>query len=426
MLFRTRGLAVTGVLLAPGLAVAGPPTMAQTRGPTVVVVQPDSVRPVRITPAEREDLTRVAKENGINLNEAIQRWGWQTSFAEIVTKLEVTHSSAYSGSAITGRGKGAQIAFKGAIPPEAFQLARTMPVPVTLVGGKGFSEKELNDATVKHFYRVTDDAEVDTAEGGYDIDTGRIDISAVPRRRLNPGQRAALLRRLRPLRSSAGSPIRLHVKLVDTIDADPKVLATRPRPKMYGGGFLNGNGICTAGFTVTRSRTTKGIATAHHCAWGNHTFRYYPHNHGGRNTTIHRRNSHGGRLGDFSWYTTGSYQAVPYFYATPNRARDVRRYLSPTRNQRLCNYGRMTQAKCYAVLAPRGQCVRYRGLPRYCNLAAMVTVRTKDGDSGGPFYWGNNAYGILSGEKRIGRGLRDLFSRASDMYEALGVSVWLR
>lgn len=101
------------------------------------------------------------------------------------------------------------------------------------------------------------------------------------------------------------------------------------------------------------------------------------------------------------------------------------RALSPLRGQRICNYGRTTQAKCDVVLKPRGRCVKYRGLPRYCNLAATARAKTKAGDSGGPWYWGNDAYGILSGETRIGGRKRDVFSRVSEMYEALGFSVWI-
>ncbi|MFC9971487.1 S1 family peptidase [Spirillospora sp. NPDC127200] len=382
----------------------------------VVMVQPAKTRPAKPSSAELEDLKLVAQSDGISFKEAVRRWGWQNSFLKVADKLQAKHPGSYSGSEITGEGSGAWIGFKGAIPPEAITLARTLPVPVKLIGNKGFSEKELNDATVDSFSRVADHADVGTAEGGYEITSGAINISAVPRTRLDKAGQQRLLSRLRPVRSRSGSPIAVNVTLAGKPEGGPKV-------NMHGGGFLNGNGNCTAGFTVRKGRT-RGVATAHHCATKNSQFRFYNHDHRGRFTTISRRGSHGGRYGDMAWYSVGGYKAVPWFYYAPSKTRKVNLYKWPKAGQKICNYGRVTNAKCTKVYK-NGQCVKWSGLPKYCGLTAVTNEPTKPGDSGGPWYWGNDAYGLLSGAKRIRLKMRDLFTPVAGMYEAMGVSVYL-
>ncbi|MGK5552504.1 S1 family peptidase [Actinomadura kijaniata] len=398
--------AATGA--ATGSALPAPETAGAA--PAVVMVQPARGRTARISPAELADLRLVARSDGIGVREAVRRWGWQGSFLEVTGRLQERYPGEYSGAGITGEGSGAWIGFKGAIPPEAVTLARTLPVPVRIIGNKGFSEKELNDATVDNFFRIAGHPGVETAEGGYEITSGVIDISVAARTPLSADERRRLLG------GRAEAPITVNVTIVDRVDAFPKT-------RMRGGGFLNGDGICTAAFTVRKGRA-RGVATAHHCSRGNSRFRYYNHNHRGRFTTIKRRGSHGGRYGDMAWYSSGAYKAVPWFYYAPNRKRRVKLYGWPRVGQKICNYGRFTGAKCTKV-HKNGQCVKYSGLPRYCGLTAVRGEVTKRGDSGGPWYWGNVAYGILSGAKRIDHRTRDLFTPVAGMREAMGVSVYL-
>ncbi|GAA1531788.1 hypothetical protein GCM10009678_12560 [Actinomadura kijaniata] len=398
------------VSLVAGAALASGTGSVAVASPVVVVVTPARETPVEISAAELEDLRVVARSDGIGVGEAVRRWGWQNSFLEVTGRLQGRYPGEYSGAEITGEGSGAWIGFKGTVPPEAVVLARTLPVPVRLIGNKGFSEKELNDATVDNFFRIAGHPGVETAEGGYEIASGAIDISVAARAPLSADERRRLLR------GRAKAPITVNVTFVDRVDASPKT-------HMRGGGFLNGDGICTAAFTVRKGRA-RGVATAHHCSRGNSRFRFYNHHHRGRFTTIKRRGSHGGRYGDMAWYSSGRYKAVPWFYYAPNKKRGVKLYRRPRVGQKICNYGRFTHAKCTKVYK-NGQCVKYAGLPRYCGLTAVRGEVTRRGDSGGPWYWGNGAYGILSGAKRIDRRTRDLFTPVAGMYEAMGVSVYL-
>ncbi|MBW8485544.1 S1 family peptidase [Actinomadura parmotrematis] len=334
----------------------------------------------------------------------------------MTAELQNAYPQEYSGAAIVGEGARAWIGFKGPIRARAVELARTLPVPVELIGGKGFSEKELNDAAIDTFDRVADRPDVATAESGYDITSGTVEVSAVPRDRLSSAGKRRLPASLRPARTLAAGAVGVRVELVDEIGATPET-------SMNGGGFLNGTILCTAGFTVRKGKV-RGIATAHHCSVKNSSFDFFNHNHKGHFTTVWLRGRHGGRYGDMSWYTSGSYKAVPYFYYAPNKRRQVKRYLFPSVGQKICNYGRTTSAKCDTVYK-NGRCVKYAGLPKYCNLTATTHDRTRPGDSGGPWYWGNDAYGLHSGSMTISKHNRSLFTPVGEMYSAMGVSVYL-
>lgn len=60
-----------------------------------------------------------------------------------------------------------------------------------------------------------------------------------------------------------------------------------------------------------------------------------------------------------------------------------------------------------------------------CNLVQMDARRATGGDSGGPVFWGNTAYGFHQGWRYdpFWPFDRDLFSRADRIDNALGVNV---
>lgn len=151
------------------------------------------------SPAELEDIAFIAEQDGIPLNEAISRYGWQTCFVEVTSYLSETYSDQYAGAAIVEDGRRAWIAFKGDVPNEASDLIEAIPVPVDLVGGRGFSEVELNETLQSLYADISSDEEVAASNGGYDIETGVITIQVQPLQTLTePDQREQLRERLLP------------------------------------------------------------------------------------------------------------------------------------------------------------------------------------------------------------------------------------
>lgn len=169
------------------------------------------------SPAELEDIEFIAEQDGIPLDEAIARYGWQGCFVEVTSYLEDAYSDQYAGAAITTGGRGAWIAFKGDVPDEAAELAEAIPVTVQLVGGKGFSDTELNEALQAVYFDISSHEDVVAASGGSDIESGVITINAQPREGLtDPAQRERLREALQPERP-ASTAITVEVIIVDEL-----------------------------------------------------------------------------------------------------------------------------------------------------------------------------------------------------------------
>lgn len=149
--------------------------------------------------AELEDIAFIAEQDGTPLDEAIARHGWQGCFGEVTGHLRETYSDQYAGAAIIPDGRRAWIAFKGEVPEEVPDLVEAIPVPVELLGGRGFSEAELNEALQSVYSDISSHEEVAAASGSYDIETGVITIQAQPLRTLtDPDQRNRLRETLLP------------------------------------------------------------------------------------------------------------------------------------------------------------------------------------------------------------------------------------
>jgi hypothetical protein len=169
------------------------------------------------SPAELEDIAFIAEQDGIPLDEAIARYGWQTCFGEVTNYLSETYPDQYAGAAIVQDGRRAWIAFKAEVPDEVSGLIEAIPVPVDLVGSRGFSEVELNETLQSVYADISTDGEVAASNGSYDIETGVITIHAQPVQTLTePDQREQLRERLLP-EQPANTAITLDVIVVDKL-----------------------------------------------------------------------------------------------------------------------------------------------------------------------------------------------------------------
>lgn len=359
------------------------------------------------------DIQQVAKQKGITVEEAIARYGWQESFAKAVNLLRESFPDQYAGSAITNGGRGAWIAFKGEVPQKAVDLVATLPVTVRLIGSKGFSEAELKQTLDQAYYAIYEDGDIADAAGWYDVETGVITIEALPRQ--IPGDavmRERLRVRLQPAQP-ANTAVTIKVSIVDELVGGVSADTT-----MRGGGrleFIN----CTAGFTVFWTGDMyRGITTAHHCAKDYSSLRYYNWDDTGDYTNISRLGLGAPTYGDLAYYSRGTYSPTNRFYYDYGVTRSVLYAgLLPTVGQQLCKFGRTTGYSCdqvYKLNVCSGE---------YCGLTAMKSWKVSAGDSGGPWFWGNTAYGITQGSKYISFGYRDLFSPTYYLPDALGVDV---
>lgn len=366
-----------------------------------------------LNPAEREDVMEMAKQEGWSEQEAVNRIGWQQSFSKIAEKLETTYPDAFAGAEVTGNGTGAKIAFAGAVPAEAKKRVGSLPVKVQLIGGKGFSEAELNRILGQNM-GVTGRKDVRSAVGSYDTDTGEISIKVEPEGRLSSAsERAAMRDKLRP-----SQPKNKKIKV--NLDVSDKSVG-RTEAYMRGGGRLrttSGAAHCTAAFTVRNSSGVRGISTAQHCAIGRRYLRYS--NHGTSSyTTIGRKGTRSGDYGDVSWFGRGSYLPIARFYYTGGSTRPVSGSTIQYRGQTVCNYGLTTGRKCLTV-HKRGVSYSYGGYS-YRNLTAASRHVTAGGDSGGPWYYGHSAVGVHSGRVYVDGASRSVYSEVRHLRNGLGL-----
>ncbi len=87
----------------------------------------------------------------------------------------------------------------------------------------------------------------------------------------------------------------------------------------------------------------------------------------------------------------------------------------------LCRYGRRTGQKCDAIWT-YNVTVTWGG-NTYQRLVAMVLDQANGGDSGGPWYKGNEAFGIHHGWAIVDGFSRDMYSMAAFVDEGSSVTI---
>lgn len=93
------------------------------------------------------------------------------------------------------------------MPDGLAKAVSNLPVPVRLVGGKGFTERELSTAMYEAYTLLVRRPDVADAVGSYDIETGAVTIDVLPE---SPGSRTNSLRFARP----ANSAIKFELNVV--------------------------------------------------------------------------------------------------------------------------------------------------------------------------------------------------------------------
>ncbi|GAB3896158.1 hypothetical protein GCM10027612_50100 [Microbispora bryophytorum subsp. camponoti] len=77
--------------------------------------------------AELVDLGAIAESEGISYEEAIDRFGSQSSNGRVIDQLNAEFPDEISGVGYVDDQRGLRVGFKGPIPARAIELARTLP-----------------------------------------------------------------------------------------------------------------------------------------------------------------------------------------------------------------------------------------------------------------------------------------------------------
>jgi hypothetical protein len=367
--------------------------------------------------AELQDLERIAKQKGMSLQEAIVRYAWNDNFSVAIQKIREASPEAFAGAEIVDAGH-AWVAFADDAPQasrdwiDGFSSSHS-GVSVEVRTGLGFTELELQKAVPAAHYAVFEAPEVRDALTRFDYATGQITTIVV----LDGAFSSTVINDLQAAGSNG---------LVDATRADILGSITNSVVRSYseslgendsssyhhGGEIIT---VCTSGFGVEDDSTSEeGISTAGHCR----------NSQTDDSDTLDLEEEYESTYGDFQWHT-GPDTNTDDFYAgitsTEVNLRDVSSVGAPTVNMATCRNGAVTYNYCDDVRT-LNVCSGSR-----CNLVEMDNDFGEGGDSGGPIYYGNTAYGLHQGNVASCPTWPwehcDVFSRADKIDDAMGVSV---
>ncbi|GAA4200636.1 hypothetical protein GCM10023074_32890 [Microbispora amethystogenes] len=179
---------------ASRVAATSSPKPTDFEGYDPAVTDPDVVID-DIPYAELVDLGTIAKSEGISYEEAIDRFGSQSSNSRVIDQLNAEFPDEISGVSYVDDHRGLRVGFKGPIPARAIELARTLPMEVTLIGGKGFSAAELRRAQDAVVSWLRSRPEVATMTAHPDDETGQVKVILQPK--VMPGDAEEFTRGLR-------------------------------------------------------------------------------------------------------------------------------------------------------------------------------------------------------------------------------------
>lgn len=358
------------------------------------------------------DLATMAEQEGITLDEAVERYAWHAPFSELVHSIRKAYPADFAGARIESDGN-PWIAFRSDVPKSAREhivaasddVLGTRTRQIDVVENRGFSEAELDSRLVKAHYAAFDQKQlVANASSGYDSVTGEIIVEIEPVSTLDPAERDNLVATVMSADKLAFENVTLRV--VDEVRGGDTGTVY-----IYGGSALT---TCTSGFAASKNGT-RGMTTAGHCS--------NTQSDGG--IVLNHHISYEGEWGDFQWMwadTDGSGNSVwesDNFYAGPYEAdnRDLLGQGFPTEGQRLCRNGKATGKRCDDVYQ-LNHCYWNR-----CHLTLMEHNYASGGDSGGPWFYSRLGYGIHSGNKWWGWHYRDSFSPLDYIDNAIGAYI---
>lgn len=207
-----------------------------------------------------------------------------------------------------------------------------------------------------------------------------------------------------------------HTRTSVTFREDPRLGPDVDEATVKGGHLIyqgsNPANYCTSGFTARNdSNGWLGIITAQHCGSAQTSY-------GSAGAILdhvkYAANQPGGQKVDLSFYRTLSpHLTVDEFQYDNGAHKTVNQLGFAAIDLLVCEYG-MTSGKTCDVIKDNYQC---RTVPSgtWCGLAVTNNHYQTGGDSGGPWFYGNQAVGIHKGSNSTGEfGLFTMIHKAAD------------
>jgi streptogrisin C len=386
-------------------------------------VHPTGARLLTSNEALAEDAAAVAALKKIPVPEARRRLEFQAQVSRYIDTLPT--ASFASGRLDFSAGPRATLYFKGAVPAAA---KRAAPAGVKLQGGLTYSAEELSARQNALHEAVTALGFTDVISAA-DIATQRVVIE-VAQQAKRPELTGATLRSAAVntlANRTRSAPVSFAADEFTITEHPASVRLSKPEHG-YGGAGIRDDGtrLCTAGFVVRRnSDGVEGFLTDSHCEGINQIEEN--NTSGGVNLTFSAPfvSEHIGVNGDIEWHTT-THDDFPQFWSSNSSRRTVA--ARETNNGYVvgglaCHYGRFGGYSC-GEISHVNRSVTFQWDGCNCsrtaqNLVGTTGATSTGGDSGGPWFAGNTAFGmhwgVVGGER--------VFSRAQRAESQFGVTI---
>ena len=329
-----------------------------------------------VSDALNVDAQGYATQWGIGLDEAVRRLQLQRSIGALGTELEENEADTYAGHWIKHGSDpndfGMVVRFtsngNGTIQGYGQHVANGPLAGMVEVRDADKTLADLRQAQSQAIEAIS--GQDIPAELNIDVKTGRVKIYVVERGRLDNA-------------IQDGS-----VVLPENTDLITVSALGRMESDIYGGLALS---KCTSGYAVKKSDGTKGITTAAHC----------PNELSYDGTDLEFERSKEGGSYDIQWHTTPGFTPTNKIRFTSNGA--TRRITgtvgrsSQSVGEYVCKYGKITHYTCGYIASTN---LRPPGLSAtfiWVDNTAGYDNLSSGGDSGAPWFLGNDAYGTHVG-----------------------------
>lgn len=338
--------------------------------------------------AELQDLQTLAQQTGISLDAAVERYAWNDNFALTVDKIGRQAPDAFAGAGISGAHR-AWVAFAGRAPEEALKVIDTFRrasshVSIDVRTASGYTEQVLRKGIEEVHFSVLEVPNVGEATTTHNPKTQVIATTVLLKNTVAPDAVVEDLRTVavNSLTSVAGEGILEHVSVSVTQATEPVLGGDDSKNRHMGGEDITG---CTSGFGTMTPGGVRGLSTAGHCA----------NSQSDDGASLTYKGGHEGTHGDFQWHTGPKTENDQFYSGSTSKLevneRDVSSVGAPVLGQPLCRNGVISKKDCQEVrrlhVCDGGE----------CNLVQMGARLSAPGDSGGPYFWGNTAYGLHEG-----------------------------
>jgi hypothetical protein len=369
---RAFGVIVTlAILSAPAY-----PSFAQTTEGATQTAQVDD--------ALIMDAKAYSSAMGVDVNEAIRRLQLQDDIGELNRELTEKEGETFAGLWIQHQPEYRVIVMftrDGDTTLQAYQNGSLA----------GLVEAHTARATLKELEVAQSQAVQAVSNLGIRISSG-INI---------PNNRAELYA-LDPVQLTAGLR-KVDIQLPDNVDVVKFIELSKDVADIFGGKALT---TCTSGFSVKNSSGTKGVTTAGHCS-NTQSF---------NGVNLPWQNGTTGGLFDIQWHSAPGFTVRNLvFDGTYNRfIYSVKFRASQSVGEWVCKYGMTTGYACGTIATTSQDGVNVR----------LDNMTVQGGDSGGPWFWNNTAYGTTIAACTLSNGTPCvIYGPVDHIYITLGLTI---